>query len=74
MESLKEKMERAKAVVEGNAQMEGEATAAHILLKPYVYAEAQKKCHSLGITLDEAVNTLLEKWVEYPRTIGGRGR
>jgi predicted HicB family RNase H-like nuclease len=35
-----------------------------ILLQPSIHSDAKAKCEKLGISLNEAVNQLLQKWIE----------
>jgi len=35
----------------------------NLLITPSVYAEAQKKCRAIGISLNECVNQFLSNWV-----------
>jgi hypothetical protein len=34
-----------------------------ILLRPSVHAEAMVKCNKIGISLNEAINQLLQNWI-----------
>ena len=36
----------------------------NLLVRPSLYAAVKDKCGDLGISVNEAVNQLLEKWVE----------
>ena len=35
----------------------------NLLIKPSVYAAVQEKCHDRGVSVNEAINALLESWV-----------
>jgi predicted HicB family RNase H-like nuclease len=36
----------------------------NLLITPSVYAEAQKKCEKLGISLNECINQFLNNWTK----------
>jgi hypothetical protein len=36
----------------------------NLLITPSVYAEAQKKCSEMGISLNECINQFLATWVQ----------
>lgn len=42
---------------------ESKTKRVNLLLKPTTYALAQKECAKLGISVNEAVNQLLDNWV-----------
>lgn len=35
-----------------------------ILLRPSVYSKLKEKCESIGISMNECINQLVENWVE----------
>ena len=36
----------------------------NLLIPPSVYAEAQKKCGEIGISLNECINQFLSNWIQ----------
>jgi predicted HicB family RNase H-like nuclease len=45
------------------AKTETRSKRINLLVTPSVYAEAQKKCDEMGISLNECVNQFLTNWV-----------
>jgi predicted HicB family RNase H-like nuclease len=44
-------------------KMETRSKRINLLITPSVYADAQKKCNEMGISLNECINQFLTNWV-----------
>ena len=46
------------------AKAETRSKRINLLIRPSVYAQSQKKCEEMGISLNECVNQFLESWTQ----------
>lgn len=51
-----------RAIVRPLEKAEAKSKRINLLLKPSLYYAAKSKCESMGISLNETINQLLESW------------
>lgn len=57
------KTEGEKPLVVPKGKEERRNKSVHVLVKPSVHKQAQKKCKQIGVSLNECINQLLENWI-----------
>ena len=58
-----EKTDTVDDLVVATEKVEARSKRLNLLVKPSVHAAALKKCQKLGISINESINQILEKWV-----------